>query len=297
MNNASDVEQENRAPNSRDSAVVAGLVNHAIAQQDMPVEKVELYRRDAVVRKKSATTMPKTRRAERGEIVEFSERAQLRLIHFVRNCEADFYSMMTLTYPNIETDGKIVKQHLEKFRRAFLRKFPEEVGVWFLEFQKRGAPHYHILCSLDLRKVGAVVTRENRLRRGDTNARSYRTVNPLEKWLARSWYEIVGSGKKAHLRVGVRWEVLEKPDAALYYAGARRGKPWQKKVPKEYRNPGGCWGKIGKVSAQPSAVIDSSTKEVFELFGYPAMSGRGRVKKYLHDAASKLLPQEGVRGG
>ena len=52
---------------------------------------------------------------------------------------------ITLTYPRQYPDVKTAKQHLDKFRKRLRRRFPKACGVWKLELQKRGAPHFHLM--------------------------------------------------------------------------------------------------------------------------------------------------------
>jgi len=52
---------------------------------------------------------------------------------------------LSVTYPADFPTARQSKAHLEAFRRVLERKFPELWGVWRLEEQRRGAPHYHFL--------------------------------------------------------------------------------------------------------------------------------------------------------
>ena len=54
---------------------------------------------------------------------------------------------VTLTYPAVwEQFGPAdVKRHLDNFLKALRRKCPKAAGFWRLEFQARGAPHFHVL--------------------------------------------------------------------------------------------------------------------------------------------------------
>ncbi|GAT32998.1 hypothetical protein TSACC_21403 [Terrimicrobium sacchariphilum] len=68
-------------------------------------------------------------------------------------------------------------------------------------------------------------------------------------------------------------------------AGAKRK---QKEVPKEYLGVGRFWGKIGKLKLYMEGVATVDAAEVFRAYGCDALSSRGRVKKYLYDAAGKF---------
>lgn len=61
--------------------------------------------------------------------------------------------MLTLTYPGdwltVAPDGEAAFKHFHAFRKRYARKWEQPlVGVWKREFQRRGAPHLHILCAV-----------------------------------------------------------------------------------------------------------------------------------------------------
>jgi hypothetical protein len=89
---------------------------------------------------------------------------------------------------------------------------------WFLEFQERGAPHYHLF-----------------------------TTNYFPKeFVSRRWYEIVNSEDSRHLAAGTRCEKLERGRSGLIsYATKYACKQIQKVVPENYENVGRFWGVSG----------------------------------------------------
>lgn len=274
-------------------AAVAGLVNHTILCRDMPVSAVQVFRRDV----KTLRVLPEEVIPSRhgrsgadksgGAITEFSERSRYRLLHAVKNCSADFFSMITLTYPaEFPTDGRMVKRNFNAFRKRLLRRFPGSLGVWFLEFQKRGAPHFHILVSLKLSEYGPIEGRTRKRRK--QGPKKYMTVLPLEKMISAWWFSIVGSNDPKHLAAGCAWEEIENTDGAIRYASAHASKPHQKRVPKEFVEVGRFWGVIGKVRVPMLKTFAADTAEVFTRVGVAAMSNKGRVKKYLWDAAREF---------
>jgi len=87
------------------------------------------------------------------------------------NSEGTIIAFLTLTYPSdwevVAPDFKTSKRHLQSLRKRFEREFQRPFSaLWKMEFQRRGAPHYHLLCSIP---VG----------------------NDFREWLSRSWAEIV----------------------------------------------------------------------------------------------------------
>lgn len=54
--------------------------------------------------------------------------------------------MITLTYPReYSKDGQTVRKNRDNFLRFCRREFGNPDYLWFLEFQRRGAPHIHLL--------------------------------------------------------------------------------------------------------------------------------------------------------
>jgi hypothetical protein len=82
---------------------------------------------------------------KRQEITCFSDRSRQRLritIASVRRSEHPLFC--TLTYPAEWTwDAKLWKRHLKIFSQRFLRRWANAGFIWKLEFQQRGAPHFH----------------------------------------------------------------------------------------------------------------------------------------------------------
>jgi hypothetical protein len=175
----------------------------------------------------------------RGDITGFSVRSGQRMRKYLRGCEAKYSAMLTLTYPGFfESDGAKVKKHLERFMRSlkcwFGSVWPERVNsaerfsaFWFLEFQERGAPHFHIFVNF----------------------------LPHFKWVAKTWYQIVNSEDERHLRAGTRTEKLNKGrGGTISYASKYAAKAAQKVAPEGYENLGRFWGVYGN-----RTVVEAST--------------------------------------
>lgn len=81
---------------------------------------------------------------------------------------------VTLTYPSEFPSAEQAKRHLDTFIKRLARKFPNVAGVWKLEPQERGAPHFHLLI------WGA-------------DYLELRIFVPL------AWHEIAGNGDEKHL--------------------------------------------------------------------------------------------------
>lgn len=186
-------------------------------------------------------------------ITGWSRKSRARMVE--RLCTLDYKplfpagrlpAMLTLTYPGawevVAPNGKVVKKHLKSLRLRWRRAWGEDlVCVWKLEFQRRGAPHFHLLVSPP---------------HGENNdGESFRT------WVSRAWAEIVAHpdpeefGRHVRAGTGVDWnEGLRSTDpkrVAVYFTkhGAFAAKEYQHCVPEAWQTPGqgpgrfwGYWG-------------------------------------------------------
>jgi hypothetical protein len=107
---------------------------------------------------------------KRGIIDAFSEKSRRRLRLAAVNAFPALTSQFVLTYPAVfPEDGRISKYHVATFLKSFRQKFKGVPYLWVLEFQRRGAPHYHLYTPLE-------VTEENR------------------QWLVKTWVRIACHG-------------------------------------------------------------------------------------------------------
>jgi hypothetical protein len=172
-------------------------------------------------------------RKRRTAIKEFSHGTSNRMARYLRECEADYKYMHTLTYPALyPTDGREVKYHLRRYCQE-LQRISKRLNrartsiFWFIEFQSRGAPHFHLLT---------------------TDFYSY-------KRCAMLWYAIVGTGDLKHLRAGVRVEKIKKGKKGMItYARKYARKQEQKEVPEDYKNVGRFYGVYGLKSTVAAAI-------------------------------------------
>jgi hypothetical protein len=191
--------------------------------------QIEVFRRDVVIHW-SGGAPENLSPGKRQAIAEFSPEARKRLAFVASNTAVDFTAMITLTYPAAyETSGKVVKTHLRAFLGRFRRKVGQFSYLWVLEFQARGAPHFHIWIDVDIpRQLYAIVSRD--------------------------WYEIVGSKDQKHLAAGTRCERMRSKDGAARYAVKYAAKMRQKIVPAAYRDVGRFFGYSRDV--KPHKVMD-----------------------------------------
>ena len=83
----------------------------------------------------------------RGKITKFSRKSRKRLFNIILKMEDRHgWYFITLTYPNeYPKNYEIWKHHLHKLSCSLRYHYPDLNFLWKLEFQKRGAPHFHLL--------------------------------------------------------------------------------------------------------------------------------------------------------
>jgi hypothetical protein len=176
---------------------------------------------------------PRGRPRKRQKIREWSLGSRRRLLRTCLAVDWDtvgVLAMVTLTYPGeggaafVPRDGRTVHAQLRRFLKRWKRQWGMAVGVWKLEFQRRGAPHLHLFLSMP----------------------SDISLPELRQWVARRWWRIVGSGDPDHLRAGTgveRWDGTPTRYAWKYAKGDPK-KEHQHQVPDGFHSVGRWWGFI-----------------------------------------------------
>jgi hypothetical protein len=200
-------------------------------RQKYYLSHIEIYKNDVyVVRRETAVSESEerpffcmdvdgtviTNQNLKSEITEFTKSARKNLAFVASNTSVLFTRMITLTYPAIyPMDGRIIKKQLNTFL-IWLKRQGVTAYLWFLEFQRRGAPHYHVL--IDGNEFIDAST------------------------IANEWYGIVNSGDAKHLQAGTRIEAGRSKDGLHRYAVKYAQKLYQKHVPEGFENVGRFWG-------------------------------------------------------
>jgi hypothetical protein len=141
--------------------------------------------------------------------------------------------LLTVTYPGdwreVAGSGPRTKGHLRALRQWIDRQLKARGitdwgALWFLEFQTRGAPHFHlVLWGTNLRGID---------------------LDEVKPALSKAWVKIVDhpdpEQRAKHLQAGTRLEFLR--ERHFGYAVAYASKPHQKQVPEGYAKPGRFWG-------------------------------------------------------
>jgi hypothetical protein len=179
--------------------------------------------------------------AKRGAIGQFSDASRSRLIQVLSKTPKAAYArgvvLITLTYPGeYPKDPHLWKSQLDRMGKRLRRKAPCAAFLWKLEPQERGAPHFHVM-GIGVRYID-------------------------REWVARSWYEIVGSGDPDHLKAGTRIEAPKGMDPAAKYASKYVSKP-QESTKDYWQWPGRWWGVIGRSNLGIEIETYSADKEAF----------------------------------
>jgi hypothetical protein len=194
---------------------------------------------------------------KRSEISEFSEKSRqsLRLsLAKVDQSKCGRPIFGTLTYPaNFPLDQETFKRHLKIFSQRFLRSFPSAGFHWKLEFQARGAAHFHpIFWNLS----------------GDDGG----FLREFRGWLAQNWSEVVHSGDENHLLAGTSADPIKSQFGIIRYVSGYASKSDQTKP--------GCkvgryWGIVGR------SEIPWAKEQVIELSLGQAKLVRRTARRYM----------------
>jgi hypothetical protein len=212
---------------------------------------------------------------EREECKGFSESSRRRLIQKMAqwNLNGLYTSFVTLTYPAIYADDwKKWKNDLDNFFKRIERKYGFLVGLcWRIEFQKRGAPHFHLivastesLCSCGSEEKRVIKGKEKRVHKPHCEIHKFR------KEIGEGWAEIVKTGYRSsggdmglyeadfakHRVAGTNIEVLGKDRKQLMaYVSKYMGKVDQDNVPDEFGRNWGFRNINGELDFSPVKIL------------------------------------------
>lgn len=91
---------------------------------------------------------PNTHKHKRSTITDFSAQSRGRLFELFNSLKLNRRAtFVTLTYPTCAVNQSSAKKHLRAFFKRLERLYKNRVitGIWRMEFQERGAIHFHII--------------------------------------------------------------------------------------------------------------------------------------------------------
>ena len=169
----------------------------------------------------------KSYRSIRGKITKWSRKSQMRFKQALAKLDQSKLKEaleITLTYPSDfppPDDHETYKKHLA-YMNMWLRR-RDFTGAWKLEFQSRGAAHYHIIAIPGQKIEGGLG--------------KFRTS------VAEQWYRVVGSEDEKHLRAGTEVSSIKSSEGIIGYMASYMAKKDQT-LPDNFT--GRYWGFIGK---------------------------------------------------
>ncbi|MHA3724595.1 rolling circle replication-associated protein [Leucobacter sp. HY1910] len=208
--------------------------------------------------------------AKRSSITSFTRQARSRMVRTL--CELDYSplfkdgnrpAMVTLTLPGawevIAPTVQDFKAAIGRFRAHYLHSWGSSMAaVWKMEFQRRGAPHLHLLTTPPTGKA-----------RG--------TGETFKEWLGRAWAgacrtaDLLGPLEaEKHVRAGTgidydpRGNWIDAKRIAIYYAkhGLYGSKEYQNQAPQLWIDAGSVgrfWGYWGLKKGGRTIEVDTET--------------------------------------
>lgn len=226
----------------------------------------------------------------RGDVVGFSKESRLRLMKTLAKARSLPKWFVTLTYPSAYPAAYEAKEDCKRFLDN-LSQWHRNNGkrlfvIWRLEFQSRGAPHFHLLMWSDWEKplMGSKAIRQARWKDAIGHFKedgwwwNYdKGINTTSweqwrAWLSVGWWFRTKTGDIDHLRAGVDIRQVDSPKQVTSYISKYVAKIDERGQEHLRADAGGrigrLWGKVGDhdfVGFQP---IGSMTDVVPALAKY-----------------------------
>lgn len=260
------------------------MLNPVEVEALYPLDKVLLYKNGMVIQRKARFKYPKKYSPRKG-IYEMSKKSRLLLTHIVTNSPIRFKSMFTLTYGDFmpPVNGKELKRQFNIFLKAYRKRFKTPEYVWFLEFQKTGKPHLHVITTVnpsdrDRVWLGAqwakISVKDAWKRLEDNKIKDYEIKKGLDVAILLDEWD---KAKKVHSHKKA-WELFYKEDGATRYCLKYATKAEQKLVPSQFNNVGRFWGTSENV--HPQALAELNIGETMSDEGFREIFRGERVESY-----------------
>jgi len=170
---------------------------------------------------------------KRGEVAEFSRNSRKRLIRLFASVNMTTLSppvFITLTYHHgHKKNPRIAVKHLNTWLQHIRNRVPRFFYIWRLELQKRGAPHFHIICFFE---------------KGNLLLEDDAFISDLE----RAWHRIADPKSRAHRKFGFKKESLSSYKKAFAYLSKYVAKESNET---KFKFTGRRWGKSANLPVNP----------------------------------------------
>lgn len=189
---------------------------------------------------------PKQKGGKKQKIKYLSQKSLNRFLFLTQISTIQMISMLTITYLCPPVNGGQAKRDLRCVLTWLKRHFEGGQGgvdyIWFAEFQRRGAIHFHVLLSQP-------VTHDDRLAYAaywsKKNGKRLGRYCPLRTGGERDPIEAIYA-VASHPRT---WEMIHTKDGAKRYIAKYVSKDTQKEVPTWFSDIGRYWGVSARVRA------------------------------------------------
>jgi len=191
-------------------------------------------------------------------------------------------AMLTLTYPaeweSCASSGEVVKAHVEALRKRWARAFrcDKPPLLWKLEFQRRGAPHFHMFIVEPVQTVVCECKEciAERIAGGGVDDEGEQLRVRFRLWVLHNWADVVAhpdpEQRRRHRLAGTRIDYkrgascTDPKRLAVYFTkhgGAAGGKEYQHQVPLAWQSPGNgpgrFWGHPGLKRVRCEVYVDA----------------------------------------
>lgn len=211
----------------------------------------------------------------RGACKGFSDDSRRRLVYKLAQLSLGGLHVyfVTLTYPAVyASDWQVWKNDLDNFRKAIERRFSQADGViWREEFQKRGAPHFHLIlvCSKPLPSLAKAIV-----------SQIWARVVQEGYISSGGEYEAYSEHFQKHKRVGTQVKQMDGRKAIKCYVSKYIAKCEDNTRPTEWGRSWGVWNMNGELDFSPVEQITLDYKQgvIFKRLVRRWLKACGRVK-------------------
>ena len=146
--------------------------------------------------KEKSTNDKKKETSPRGKVERFSRKSRRNLLNKILQLEhRPGYYFVTLTYQDYSLNYETWKKDLDRLFCSLRYHYPKMGFLWKLEYQKRGAPHYHLLLFDP----------------------SIPPLMELKSLVKNHWYRIVGIRSKEFRQHGTQVQIVKNIKQSGFY--------------------------------------------------------------------------------
>lgn len=194
--------------------------------------QIERYKNGDRVKWPALREPPKPPEERERASIQQSTKSRLHSAFQLGNAETNWLAMTTLTYRVAPSSYGEVRDHWTRFKDRLRKRFDGAEWGWILEFQRRGAAHYHVFLG-DGGELGEAIKREQTRERMRHGNKVEILAGPVASFIEDAWIDIVGDDDPRFKKVqkGGIVEKMRTPDAAGRYAAKEAAKRVQKVAP------------------------------------------------------------------